>query len=330
MNRITRTSPPPMPERIAIGTRSSPLALAQAFEVRERLYQVIKPQFGGFRREAIEIHPMSTMGDRNQGSLTEIGGKGLFTLEIEQALLSGTIDIAVHSLKDMPTEVPKGLIIAAVPPREAVHDFLILSAKTAAEMNQLTVENLPPNSRIGTSSLRRALQLRQLRADLVILPFRGNIGTRLKKLAAGEVDATVLARAGLNRLGLHQNQLIGATLPIDIILPAVAQGALALETRDSSPVRAWLDLIDHRPSHLAVLAERAMLRVLDGSCKTPIGGLALWQDGDGLQLQGGLASHDQERMIRAEMIARVEDDAAAVQLGESLGRELLRLRGQKV
>ena len=303
MNRIIPPIPSQMPERIRIGTRSSPLALAQAFEVRQRLHQVIQQQFAEFKPEAIEIIPMSTLGDRNLGSLTEIGGKGLFTLEIEEALLNGSIDLAVHSLKDMPTEVPTGLIIAAIPERESWHDFLILSAKTAEQMEGKGIDFLPPKSRIGTSSLRRALQLKQTRPDLEILPFRGNIGTRLKKLAAGEVDATVLATAGLNRLGLHQNQIIGATIPVKTMLPAVAQGALALESNANSAVIAWLALIDHPISHLAVLAERAMLRVLDGSCRTPIGGLAEWQADGVLHLQGGLASLDEQRMIRAEKSA---------------------------
>ncbi|MCX8501647.1 MAG: hydroxymethylbilane synthase, partial [Alphaproteobacteria bacterium] len=235
---------------------------------------------------------------------------------------------AVHSLKDMPTELLAGLQITAVPEREVVADFLIVSAATAALMAAIEIEQLPHQSRVGTSSLRRALQLQEQRPDLQIVPLRGNIGTRLKKLAAGEVAATVLAEAGLKRLGLCQDQIIGAAIPMKTMIPAVAQGALAIETTVDSPVIPWVVAIDHRTTHLAILAERAMLRLLDGSCRTPIGGVTEWRADGSLRLVGGLASSNGRRMIRAESSAVVLDGAAAVSLGQAVGQELLLRRAQ--
>jgi hydroxymethylbilane synthase len=246
---------------IRIGTRGSPLALAQAREVAERLAAA-----HGFSLDRFETVVIRTSGDRIQDRpLAEAGGKGLFTKEIEEALLEGSIDLAVHSMKDMPTVLPARLEIAAILPREDVRDAFV-------SLRWPTLDDLPPQARVGTSSLRRAAQILRRRPDLVIVPLRGNVGTRLRKLADGEADATLLAMAGLNRLGMSDRAR--APISTDVLLPAVAQGAIGIETRsEDSVTRNLVAAISDPASATAVSAERAFLARLEGSCRTPIAGL---------------------------------------------------------
>jgi hydroxymethylbilane synthase len=245
------------PGPLRLGTRRSPLALAQAGEARDRLLAALAGVSPGFD---VEIVPVTASGDKIQDRpLAEIGGKALWTKELDQWLLDGEIDFAVHSLKDVETIRPAGITIAAVLPREDVRDALVGAASIAA---------LPPGARIGTSAPRRAAQLLHARPDCRIVPFRGNVATRLAKLAAGEADATLLAMAGLNRLGEAQ---VGTPLDADIWLPAAGQGAIAIECRtDDVATRARLATIDHAPSRAAIMAERALLAALGGNCHSAI------------------------------------------------------------
>jgi hydroxymethylbilane synthase len=288
-------------ERIwRIGTRGSPLALAQANETRNRLVEAT-----GFPADRFEIEVIRTSGDRIQDRpLSEVGGKGLFTKEIEEALIDGRIDLAVHSTKDMPTELPAGLAIAAYLPREDVRDAFI--SKKAA-----TIADLPRGAVVGTSALRRQALIKRMRPDLQVVMYRGNVETRLAKLADGAVDATLLAHAGLRRLGLAHH--VTSVLEIDDFLPAVGQGAVCIETRmDDAGVRDLLGFIHHRDTAISVIAERAFLSVLDGSCRTPIAGHARQVDGrlrfDGLILKpDGSAAHAVTRegaIADAEAIGR--------------------------
>ena len=233
---------------------------------------------------ALELVPIRTTGDRVQTRLlAEIGGKGLFTKEIEEALLDGRIDLAVHSLKDMETVLPAGLAIGAVLKRDDPRDVLV-------GRDALTLAALPRGARVGTASLRRRAQLLRMRPDLAVVPIRGNVNTRLAKLDAGEVEALVLALCGLERLG--KAGAIGEILDVDVMLPAVAQGALAIECRAlDDTVRNLLAPLHDEPSAACVLAERSMLEALDGSCRTPIAGLATI-DGDRLSLDALLLSPD--------------------------------------
>jgi len=247
---------------LSIGTRGSPLALAQARTVRALLAQAT-----GADEAAFEIVVIKTTGDAIQDRpLSEVGGKGLFTKEIEEALLSGRIDLAVHSAKDMPTLSQPGLLLAACLEREDPRDaFISLKAKTLAD--------LPHGARLGTASLRRQAIVKKARPDLNVSSLRGNVETRLRKLEAGEVDATLLALAGLKRLGLAHHAT--HVLPIEEFLPAVAQGAIGIETRgDDNRTRQMVALINHAPTFIAVACERAFLAALDGSCKTPLAGHA--------------------------------------------------------
>jgi hydroxymethylbilane synthase len=247
---------------IRIGTRGSPLALAQAREVQSRLATA-----HDLRLDDLPIVEIRTSGDRIQDRpLSEVGGKGLFTKEIEEALYANTIDIAVHSMKDLETVMPPGLEIAAVLEREDVRDAFI-------SLQYESLEDVPKGAVIGTSSLRRRAQIRHLRPDLEVVEFRGNVQTRLKKLQDGVADATFLACAGLNRLG--QSGRITSALPTTDMLPAVGQGAIAVQMRaDDNDLAAQLSALDHAPTSTCVGVERAFLRQLDGSCRTPIAGLA--------------------------------------------------------
>jgi hydroxymethylbilane synthase len=255
---------------LRLGTRGSPLALAQAAEVRARL-AAAHPALAA--PDAIAIVPIRTTGDRvTQGSLAELGGKGLFTKEIEEALRAGTIDLAVHSLKDMETVLPHGLAIAGHLPREDPRDALIAPGAAAG------IAALPQGAIIGTASIRRKAQLLHARPDLRIVPLRGNVGTRLQKLAAGEVEATVLAVAGLKRIG--RTDCIACMLAPEEMLPAVGQGVIAVEARaDDARTRALLAPIDDPATAACAAAERAMLAALDGSCRTPIAALARFERG---------------------------------------------------
>jgi hydroxymethylbilane synthase len=264
---------------LKIGTRGSPLALAQAYETRDRLMAALSlPQ------TAFDIQVISTTGDRIQDRpLGEIGGKGLFTKEIEEAMLRGDIDIAVHSMKDMPVDFPEGLVIDCFLPREDVRDGFLSQGITS-------LNDLPQGAVVGTSSLRRRAQLKHRRPDLQVVEFRGNVQTRLRKLSEGVAQATFLAMAGLNRLGMPTN----TATPIDPadMLPAIAQGAIGIERRaNDKTIAAALALINDTDTQTRLLAERALLRGLDGSCQTPIGGLATLS-GDQLTLLGQVLRPD--------------------------------------
>jgi hydroxymethylbilane synthase len=252
---------------LRIGTRGSPLALYQANETRERLMAA-----HGLAADDIEIVVITTTGDRvRDRPLAEIGGKGLFTKEIEEALTVGDIHMAVHSMKDMPAQLPAGLEIAAILPREDVRDaFLSPVAKS--------IGDLPQGAVVGSSSVRRSAQLLRLRPDVTTVQFRGNVETRLRKLSEGVAQATFLAAAGLKRLGFEDK--ITALVPIEDMLPAVAQGAIGVEMRsDDEKTRMLLAAVNHGSSATAVACERAFLAALDGSCRTPLAGHATLKDG---------------------------------------------------
>lgn len=290
--------------RIIIGSRGSALALWQASWVKDQLTR------GGYE---VEIKIIKTTGDKLANvTLIQSGTKGLFIKEIEEALAAGEIDIAAHSLKDLPTEQPGGLYVAAVPPREDARDVWI------SQSGQHWSE-LPSGSRVGTSSLRRQTQLLALRPDLKLLPLRGNVDTRLKKLDRGECDALVLAAAGLHRLGVGQR--ITAYFAVEELCPAVGQGALAIETRTGDErIERAVKPLDHLATHRAVLAERALLRCLGGGCQVPIAGHAFVQ-GDQLQLIGLVASVDGARIVRSQAVGSADDPR---DLGASVARDLLK------
>ncbi|MDE0590678.1 hydroxymethylbilane synthase [Halocynthiibacter sp. C4] len=291
---------------LKIGTRGSPLALAQAHETRARLMAA-----HDLPEEAFEVIVIKTTGDRVQDrALREIGGKGLFTKEIEEALLSGGIDIAVHSMKDMPVEQPDGLALTTYLPREDVRDAFI-----SPEFNGLA--DLPKGAVVGTSSLRRHAQLKQVRPDLEVVEFRGNVQTRLRKLSEGVATCTFLAMAGINRLKMND---VPAT-PIDVndMLPAVAQGAIGIEQRqDDSAVSELLQPIHDAPTGQRLAAERAFLAELDGSCETPIAGLAEL-DGANIRLRGEIIRPDGSESISGEISGPIED---GVSLGRTLAKQL--------
>lgn len=303
-----------MPSRpLRIGTRGSPMALRQASLVRDRLAAAHADLAAP---DAVEIVTIRTTGDRVQDRvLAEIGGKGLFAKEIEEALLAGHIDLAVHSLKDLETWLPEGLGIACVLPRDDPRDAF-LSAEAAS------LASLSRGARIGTASLRRQAQLLRQRPDLTIVPIRGNVNTRIRKLEAGEVDALVVALCGLERLGLT-NQ-VTEILSCDIMLPAVGQGALAVECRAADEQLSWLlEPLNDPRSAGCVRAERAMLAALDGSCRTPIAGLAEL-DGDRLTIEGLLLKPDGSSEIRGSREGGISD---AETLGTELGGELRQRAG---
>jgi hydroxymethylbilane synthase len=270
----------------------------------------------GVAAEAIELVIIRTTGDAIQDRpLADVGGKGLFTKEIEEALAAGTIDLAVHSAKDLPTVLPHGLTIAAVLPREDPRDVFI-SRKVKA------LRDLSPGATVGTASLRRQALVKRLRPDLAVVPFRGNVETRLRKLADGVVDATLLALAGLKRLGLAD--VATAVLDIDEFLPAVGQGIIAIEARqDDARTRALLDRINAADDLTALVAERAFLTVLEGSCRTPIAGHAQVRDGR-LRFRGLIAKPDGSEAFET---ARDGGAADAAALGSDAGHELKRRAG---
>jgi len=298
---------------LRIGTRGSPLALAQATELRARLAaahaELAAP-------DALETVIIKTTGDLvRDRTLAALGGKGLFTKEIEEALLAGTIDVAVHSMKDMTTFLPDGLAIGAVLEREDPRDaFFSEKAKSLAE--------LPHGSVVGTASLRRQAQVLRARPDLRVVPLRGNVDTRLQKLADGVVDATLLAFAGLKRLGKAGR--VTTVLSTDEMLPAVAQGAIALEIRARDTLVAkLLEPLNHTPSATRVTAERALLAALDGSCKTPIAALAELA-GDRLRLRALIVRPDGSEAHEA---VREGAPADAEAMGREAGEELRRRAG---
>lgn len=293
--------------RLRVGTRGSPLALAQAHETRRRLAVV-----QGWTEDAVAVVAIRTTGDAIQDrALAEAGGKGLFTKELDIALLDGSIDCAVHSAKDLPTVLPHGLIIAGYLPREDVRDALI--ARRAGGL-----ESLPAGGSLGTASLRRQAQVLRLRPDLAVRLLRGNVGSRLRRVEAGEFDATLLAMAGLNRLGLAHHAT--AVLDTDAFLPAVGQGAIAITTRGHDPVtRALIDRIVDPATTVALACERAFLAVLDGSCRTPIAGHAQLAGGT-LRFRGLVLSPDGRETVETALEGPAE---AAASLGQAAGEDLL-------
>lgn len=299
---------------IRIGTRGSPLAIIQAEEVRRSLIAAW-PDLAA--PEAITIVPIKTTGDRIQDrTLADAGGKGLFTKEIEEALLAGTVDIAVHSMKDMPTILPDGLVIPCLLPREDPRDFLITKQGQR-------LADLPRGSVVGTSALRRQAQILAKRPDVRIVNFRGNVQTRLRKLEAGEADATLLALAGLKRLG--RVDYPGGIIEPDEILPAVAQGAIGAECRaDDARVRELLAPVHDARTGTAVAAERALLARLDGSCRTPIAALATLHGSDRLHLEALVATPDGKQVWRVSRDGAVADATA---IGDDAGQELRRMAG---
>ncbi|MEM9060538.1 MAG: hydroxymethylbilane synthase [Pseudomonadota bacterium] len=290
--------PLPSPDQpLKIGTRGSPLALAQAHETRDRLMAA-----HGLPEAAFEVEVIQTTGDRVQDrALSEIGGKGLFTKEIEEKLIDGRIHIAVHSMKDMPTVLPEGLIISCLLPREDVRDAFI------SERHQ-KIADLADGATVGSSSLRRRAQLLNRRPDLNVVEFRGNVQTRLRKLSEGVAEATFLAAAGLRRLGY--DDLADRAIAAEDMLPAVAQGAIGIECReDNAEVRALLDAINDEPTVSRLAAERAFLAGLDGSCRTPIAGLAEL-DGDEISFRGEIIRPDGSECLTVARSGAVSDAAA--------------------
>jgi hydroxymethylbilane synthase len=293
---------------LRIGTRGSPLALWQANAVRAALASA-----HGIAEEAIEIVTIRTSGDQvKDRPLADIGGKGLFTKEIEEALLDAKVDIAVHSAKDVPTFLPPGLMLAGCLPRADVRDVLIAP-------QHKTLQALPEGAVIGTASVRRAALLKHLRPDLKTVLLRGNVETRLRRVEAGEMQATLLALAGLTRLGLetHATEIFET----ETMLPACGQGAVAIEIRDDDEqARSHVAAIDHRETSLALAAERAMLAVLDGSCRTPIAGHAVHYTGGSLHLRGLVIALDGSEMWTIKAEGAVSDAEA---VGRAAGEDLL-------
>ncbi|WP_093967805.1 hydroxymethylbilane synthase [Actibacterium lipolyticum] len=297
---------------LKIGTRGSPLALAQANETRDRLAAAFD-----LPHEAFQIVVIKTTGDKIiDRPLKEIGGKGLFTKEIEEAMLSGDIDIAVHSMKDMPVEQPGGLVLDCYLPREDVRDAFVSA-------NVARLADLAQGATVGTSSLRRRAQLLNYRPDLNVVEFRGNVQTRLKKLADGVAEATFLAMAGLNRLGM--SEVAKSAIEVEEMLPAVAQGAIGIERRgDDARVAKMLDAIHHTETGQRLAAERAFLAGLDGSCETPIGGLATL-DGGTLHLKGEILRPDGSERLADALSGPIEDGA---KLGADLAATLRARAGE--
>jgi hydroxymethylbilane synthase len=306
--------------RLRIGTRGSALALAQTNMVIAALGRAHDWSAEEAAARA-QVVPIKTTGDKVQDRpLADIGGKSLFAKELEEALIAGTIDCAVHSLKDLPGLLPPGLIIACHLQREDPRDALV--AKVAKNLHELQTGAV-----VGTSSVRRKAMLLNARPDLSIVNFRGNVDTRLRKLAAGDADATVLALAGLKRLGAesHANHIFSA----EEMLPAVAQGAIGVEVLETNTrLRDLLSPADHREAALAVTLERAFLATLDGSCRTPIAGLAEWRDRRTLMLRGCVLSPDGRTRFDVTRVAAATTAAEALDAGTDAGRELISKAGR--
>lgn len=298
---------------LRIGTRASPLAMAQTHQVRDRL-AAAHPELAP--PGAIEILAMKTTGDIVlDRTLAEVGGKGLFTKELDEAMLDGRIDIAVHSSKDVATVLPDGIVLPCILPREDPRDaFVCLTASSLAA--------LPAGAVVGTASLRRGAQILWRRPDLKVVPLRGNVQTRLRRLEEGAVDATLLALAGLRRLGMAEHAT--AVLTPDEMLPAVAQGAIGITCRTGdAAAHGWLAALNDAESATRVAAERALLAVLDGSCRTPIAALAEVEAGQ-LRLRGLVIRPDGSQAHQTE---RRGDPAQAAEMGADAGRELLARAG---
>ena len=298
---------------LRIGTRGSPLALAQAYETRKRLIEALNAS-----EDSFEIIVISTSGDRIlDRPLKEVGGKGLFTKEIEQDMLDRKIDIAVHSMKDMPVEQPDGLTLGCYLPREDVRDAFVSS-------NFKNVSDLPSGSKVGTSSLRRKAQLKCSRPDLEVVEFRGNVQTRLKKLENGVASCTFLAMAGLNRLGL--GEVAQCAINPSEMLPAIAQGAIGIEWRkEDNQITDILKKIHHTETEQRINAERAFLAELDGSCQTPIAGLAVIE-GSSLEFTGQVLRTDGSESIFETASCNIEDGP---ELGREMAQKILAQAGPK-
>jgi hydroxymethylbilane synthase len=294
--------------RLRIGSRGSQLALWQANHIRELLEQ---------RGHQIEIEVIKTTGDKiTDVALAQVGTKGMFIKEIEEALAAGEIDLAVHSLKDLPTEIALEFEIAAIPKRDDPHDVF-------CSTKYKTISELPHGGRVGTSSLRRQAQLRALRRDLDIHPLRGNVDTRLRKLESGEYDAIILAAAGLNRL--RKRELVQQVLPAEIMCPAAGQGALAVEIRrGDSETRHHVSFLDDPAARATTACERALLNKMGGGCQVPIGALAEIRE-DYLRIQAIVATPDGTRLLR-----EARDGSDAVELGNCVGEALLRRGGNAI
>lgn len=276
-----------MGDVIRIGTRRSPLALVQARMVKQALLNA----HASLSDEKIVLCEMMTTGDHMLDQpLAEIGGKGLFTKEIEEAMIAGDVDIAVHSLKDMPAGLPDGLVIGAMLPREDPRDVLILRQATS-------LATLPKHSSIGTTSLRRQVQLQTLLSDVTFVNIRGNVGTRLRKLADLPLDGIILAKAGLTRLSVQLERCY--VLSVDEMVPAIGQGVIAIECRcDDSRILDLLKPLHDEKTARCMVAERTLMAELGGNCKTPIGGYACWKNADHLEFRGMLARLDGSKSVR--------------------------------
>ena len=294
--------------RLRIGSRGSQLALWQANHISGLLRQ---------RGHQVEIEIVKTTGDKiTDVALANVGTKGMFTKEIEEALADGRVDLAVHSLKDLPTSVPPGFEIAAITKRENPRD-VFCSSKYAS------IDELPRGARVGTSSLRRQAQLKALRPDLKIYPLRGNVDTRLRKLEAGEFDAIILAAAGLNRLG--KTELVKQIIPAAVMCPAAGQGALGIEIRaGDSAIRQHLIFLDDAAARATTTCERSLLNKLGGGCQVPIGAFAEARDGR-LHLEAIVADPDGSKVIRES-----RDGSDPVQLGEAVAEALLHRGGEEI
>jgi hydroxymethylbilane synthase len=294
--------------RLRIGSRGSQLALWQANHISALLRE---------RGHEVELEIIKTTGDKiTDVALAKVGTKGMFTKEIEEALAEGRIDLAVHSLKDLPTELSQDFEIAAVTTRENPRDVF-------CSRNYESIEDLPRGALVGTSSLRRQAQLKAVRPDLEIRPLRGNVDTRLRKLEAGEYDAIILAAAGLNRLG--KTQLVRQVIPFEVMCPAAGQGALGIEIRAGDSVtRQHLAFLDDAEAHATTTCERALLNKLGGGCQVPIGAFAEVREGR-LHLEAIVAEPDGSKILRESL-----DGTDPVQLGESVGEVLLQRGGEAI
>jgi hydroxymethylbilane synthase len=294
--------------RLRIGSRGSQLALWQANHILELLEQ---------RGHEVEIEVIKTTGDKiTDVALAQVGTKGMFIKEIEEALAAGQIDLAVHSLKDLPTEIAPEFKIAAIPKRDDPHDVFCSKKYT-------NIPGLPQGARVGTSSLRRQAQLKALRRDLEVHPLRGNVDTRLRKLESGEYDAIILAAAGLNRLG--KRELVQQVLPAEIMCPAAGQGALAVEIRrGDSETKRHVSFLDDSAARATTSCERVLLNKLGGGCQVPIGVLAELRV-DCLHLRAVVASPDGTKLLR-----EARDGSDAVELGNCVGEALLRRGGEAI
>ena len=294
--------------RLRIGSRGSQLALWQANHISALLRE---------RGHEVELEIIKTTGDKiTDVALAKVGTKGMFTKEIEEALAEGRIDLAVHSLKDLPTELSQGFEIAAVTTRENPRDVF-------CSRNYESIEDLPRGALVGTSSLRRQAQLKAVRPDLEIRPLRGNVDTRLRKLEAGEYDAIILAAAGLNRLG--KTQLVRQVIPFEVMCPAAGQGALGIEIRAGDSVtRQHLAFLDDAEAHATTTCERALLNKLGGGCQVPIGAFAEVREGR-LHLEAIVAEPDGSKILRESL-----DGPDPVPLGESVGEVLLQRGGEAI